>query len=175
MVKSVLHCRLKGRRIGPSEQKGGSVNPQQQAERLTEHLRQAIGRADVDLAQLSRGVLGRTPDYLSKTLRGERLFRVGDLFRLLAAIEVAPEDFFAELYDLYRADEVGAEVAPGIFEGKIRRFVEQVARRAALEVAAGRARGGRVATAKAGSPESRGGLGIGGRRAISRRKPGRAG
>lgn len=154
------------------QQKGGSVNPQQQAERLAEHLRQAIRRADVDLAQLSRGALGRTPDYLSKMLRGERLFRVDDLFRLLAAIEVAPDDFFAELFDLYRADEMGAEVAPGIFEGKIRQFVEQVARRAALEVAAGRGRGGRVAAANESSPDGRDGLEVGGQGAVGRGTPG---
>ena len=55
----------------------------------------------------------------------------------LAAIGIAPEDLFAELYDLYRAEELGAEVAPGVFEGKVRRFVEEVARRAAREVAEG--------------------------------------
>lgn len=113
------------------------------------HLREQIERAGYDLATLSRDTLGRAPDYLSKMLRGERIFRLADLFALLAAIDVAPVDFFAELYDLYRPDQLGAEISPGIYEGQLRRLVRQVARRAALEVTAGK---GRAAKRRAGRP-----------------------
>lgn len=116
------------------------MNPEDETERLIEHLRRAIERSGFELLGLSRDHLGRAPDYLSKMLRGERTFRVEDLFVVLQAIGTEPEDFFAEVYDLFRAEDVGAEVAPGIFEGRIRRFVEEVARRAAREVAEGRGR-----------------------------------
>jgi hypothetical protein len=111
------------------------VDPTSETQRLIDHLRRMIGRSRFDLLELSRDRLQRAPDYLSKMLRGERTFRVEDLFVILEAVEVAPADFFAELYDLYRADDLGAEIAPGVFEGKVRRFVEEVARRAAREVA----------------------------------------
>jgi hypothetical protein len=124
------------------------VNPVEETERLVEHLRRAIERSGFELLGLSRDHLGRAPDYLSKMLRGERTFRVEDLFVVLQAIGVEPEDFFAELYDLFRAEDVGAEVAPGVFEGKIKRFVEEVARRAAREVAEGRGRRPRRARSK---------------------------
>lgn len=85
------------------------MDPVSETERLAEHLRRVIARAGFDLVELSRDRLQRTPDFLSKMLRGERTFR----------------------------EELGAEVAPGVFEGKIRRFVEEIARRAAREVAEG--------------------------------------
>ena len=120
------------------------MDPASETARLAEHLRRAIARAGFDLMELSRDRLHRAPDFVSKMLRGERTFRVEDFFVILAAIGTAPEDFFAELYDLYRVDELGAEVAPGVFEGKIRRFVEEVARRAAQEVAESAAPGPRI-------------------------------
>ncbi|MGH7341979.1 MAG: hypothetical protein ACREKH_15925 [Candidatus Rokuibacteriota bacterium] len=84
--------------------------------------------------------LGRPRDWLSKVLRGRRTFRVADLYTVLNTIGVAPSEFFGELYDLYRLDQIGAEIVPGFFEGPVRRFVEQVARRTAAEVAEGRGR-----------------------------------
>ena len=65
--------------------------------------------------------------------------RTDDLFVLLGAVGVTPDAFFAELYGLFPREERGAEVAPGVYEGPIRRFVEEVARRAAYEVVERRA------------------------------------
>lgn len=94
-------------------------------------LKRIVRREGFTLTALSSGPLGKAPDWLSKAIRGQRTFRLEDLFAVLAAVDVSPADFFAELYDLYRLDELGAEFAPGIFEAPIRRFVETVARRAA--------------------------------------------
>ena len=120
----------------PAAQQGS----RQRAAAIAEHLRRRIELAGYDLTKLSRDTLGRAPDYLSKMLRGERIFRVVDLCALLVAIDLAPADFFGELYDLYRPEQLSAEIVPGMFEGQVRRLIEQVAHRTATEETAGQER-----------------------------------
>ena len=120
----------------PAAQQGS----RHRAAAIAEHLQQRIELASYDLTKLSRDTLGRAPDYLSKMLRGERIFRVADLCALLAAIDLAPADFFGELYDLYRPEQLGAEIVPGMFEGQVRRLIEQVVYRAVIEETAGQGR-----------------------------------
>jgi len=117
-----------------------AVNPAEETARIAAALREAIERHGASFTELSRERLGRAPDYLSKMLRGERTFRIDDLLLILAAIEVAPDRFFAELYDLYRAEEIGTVFGEGMFEGKLRRMVDGAVRRATRELAAGKKR-----------------------------------
>lgn len=117
------------------------MRAQDQTREVARHLKRVIRREGFTLGTLSEELFGKAPDWLSKVLRGQRPLRLEDLFMALAAVGVTPAEFFAEIYDLYRADDLGAEFAPGVFEGPIRRFVETVARRVVVrEARAGRGR-----------------------------------
>lgn len=113
------------------------MDPASEAERVAAQLRRVVEGMGFDLRELSRRRLHRAPEYLSEVLRGARPLGMEDLFEILLAIDVPPAEFFAELYDLYPAEGLGAELAPGIREGPLRRFVEKVSRRAADGAAEG--------------------------------------
>jgi len=100
-------------------------------DRLRQHLRRLIKSNGATLSQVSTEVLGRSPDWLGKMLRGRRPFRVEEMFQILDAFEVEPAEFFADVYDLYRGGDLGRRFARGVFERPVTRFVERVAARAA--------------------------------------------
>lgn len=81
-----------------------------QISRLLRLLQHKIRRADVSQADLARR-LGCSPSGLSTVLRGRRRVRVKQVLEILAAIDVSPGDFFAELAapDEEAAEEPRAE------------------------------------------------------------------
>lgn len=75
------------------------MDVQPSIERLRGALSEVIGRSQMPLSQLSKG-LGHHRNYLGKVLNGHLRVRVRELFELLTLLKVPPADFFDIYYPL---------------------------------------------------------------------------
>lgn len=66
-------------------------------DRLIRHtLKETIRSRGDTLGKMSQRVLDRSPDYLSRVVRGQRPLRLNDLLTVLDVLDVHPVEFFSE-------------------------------------------------------------------------------